>query len=636
MHGTNLNNPSAEAIGSVLRALHLRQFAEADRNSGILEQMFPGHPDVHYLHASIHCAKGETGPALKRINLALKLVPDSAPFMELRARIEAASGRFEAATLSYEHILKRWPGFTSARMGYAEMLMRAGRFASAIPVYDNALLRDPTNADAFHNRGYSHEKCGNFQAAIGNYTRAILLKKHYAQAHNNRGNAFFAMGRIESALADYDSAIAADAAYAPAYSNKGNALVTLKKYDEALVALNKALELDSTSSTVLNNMAFALQKQGEYSRALVYLDRAIAHDPNFAEAYNNRGHSLHKLERFHEALDNFQQAITLKHDYAEATWNRALVRLLLGDMSGGWQDLETRWARKTYQVHPAPRDIPRWGGEDLGGRSITVYVEQGFGDMIQMSRYLLPMIESGAQVTFAAPRIIHRLMTTLSPQLKLQNSYQSETISDYSTTIFSLPGLFRTTTDNVPAPVPYLHAEADLISKWRKKIGTHGFKIAISWQGNPSGDVDIGRSIPLENLGILSELPGVRLISIQYEHGLDQLADVKERFQIEELADFNTGRDGFIDTAAVMKCVDLVLTTDSAPAHLAGALGVPVWVMLMQVPDWRWMTTRADSPWYPTMRLFRQSQNGDWDSVIEDVKEELGRVVANASTARIL
>lgn len=215
----------------------------------------------------------------------------------------------------------------------------------------------------------------------------------------------------------------------------------------------------------------------------------------------------------------------------------------------------------------------------------------------------------------------------------LQNSYQSATVSDFSTTIFSLPGLFGTKADNVPAPIPYLHAEADLVDKWRQKIGTHGFKVAISRQGNPSGDVDIGRSIPLEKLGVLGKIPGVRLISIQYQHGLEQLRDIKDRIQVEELTDFNTGSDGFVDTAAVMKCVDLVLTTDSAPAHLAGALGVPVWVMLMQVPDWRWMTKRTSSPWYPTMRLFRQNQDGDCNSVIEDVREELRRMVVGASTA---
>ena len=199
--------------------------------------------------------------------------------------------------------------------------------------------------------------------------------------------------------------------------------------------------------------------------------------------------------------------------------------------------------------------------------------------------------------------------------------------------LFSLPRAFKTTLENVPAPVPYLHAEPELVEHWKQQIGKDGFKIAISWQGNPSGDVDLGRSIPLEKLECLSKITGVRLISIQFEHGLEQLETISPDTKIEILDGFNEGPDGFVDTAAVMNCVDLVLTTDSAPAHLAGALGVPVWLMLMQVPDWRYLLEREDSPWYPTMRLFRQSKAGDWDQVVSDVEQALKVEMANKDGA---
>jgi len=322
-------------------------------------------------------------------------------------------------------------------------------------------------------------------------------------------------------------------------------------------------------------------------------------------------------------LASFEQAIGHRPDFADSYWNRGLIRLLLGDMPGGWKDLEWRWRRKDYQQNPGPRDSCEWTGEDLSGHSITVFVEQGFGDMIQFCRYLLQLLESGADVTFAAPRIIHRLISTLSPRLKLRHTLMTDQPTEYYCNLFSLPNVFGTRLDTIPEPVPYLRAEPERIAQWRKRIGAEGFRIAVSWQGNPAGDVDIGRSMPLAMLAPLAEIPGVLLISIQFQHGLEQLEHLPPGMRLEVFDDFNTGPDGFVDTAAVMQCVDLVLTTDSAPAHLAGALGVQVWTLLMEVPDWRWLMSCRDSPWYPSMRLYRQYAPGDWVGVVEEVRQDL-------------
>lgn len=621
------------AARSILASLDAGNVTAAEQDCRNLETLFPNHAEVHFLFALIHLRKREYDLASRRAGRALAMSPGNPGYLELDARIRLAMGHNDLALASYDAALRSQPDFLPAMLGKADLLVQLGRFAEAIPVYDSLLLRHPRHHEAFHNRGFALERSGRLHAAVGNYTRSILLRRNNPQALNNRGNAYFSLGMHERAVADYERAISLNPDYVTAYNNMANALVTLKRCDEAIQLLRKALELEPGYTAAQNNMAYALQKAGEYGIALDYLDRAVAADPGYAEAWNNRGHSLHKLRRFDEALDSFQRAIDLKPDYAEAIWNRGLVRLLQADMLAGWDDLEIRWRRPSYQSDPTPRDRPQWSGQDLNGKSITVFVEQGFGDMIQFSRYLVPMIEAGAQVTFAAPRIIHRLMASLSPDLRMVGSYSPAALSDYYCTLFSLPRIFRTTEPTIPKRVPYLHPEPELAEKWKRRLGAHGFKIAISWQGNPAGDVDQGRSIPLALLSGLARIPGVRLISIQYEHGLDQLDDPSLDFPVEVLEDFNTGQDGFLDTAAVMSCVDLVLTTDSAPAHLAGALGVPVWVMLMEVPDWRWLMGRTDSPWYPTMRLFRQERSGDWNGVVGVIEQELRKELRTASGA---
>jgi tetratricopeptide (TPR) repeat protein len=501
--------------------------------------------------------------------------------------------------------------------------MHQGRFAEAIPLYDRWLEVHPLDADAFHNRGFALEKIGRLQEAVGNYSRAITLAPNHPSAFCNRGNALFELNRHHDAVGDYDRALLIRPDYAPAMNNKANALVAMGRYLEATDLLKRAITLDPLYAEAYNNLGYAYQKTGNHHDALTYFDRSIALDQHYAEAHNNRGHSLHKIRRFDEALTSYQKAIELRSNYAEAIWNRGLIRLLMGDMPGGWYDIEWRWSRSNYQSYPSTRDCPRWNGEPLAGKSIIVYVEQGFGDMIQFSRYLHVLIDSGADVTLAAPKTIHRLFSTLSPQLKLQNNYFEAEMTDYHTTIFSLPAILSSQLATIPNPTPYLYAEPALVEHWRKKIGSHGFRVGISWQGNPAGDVDLGRSIPLAELQPLASVPGVRLISLQFQHGLEQLESLPGDMKVEVLEGFNEGPDGFVDTAAVMSSLDLVITTDSAPAHLAGALGVPVWTLLMEVPDWRWLMDREDSPWYPTMRLFRQQRPGDWAGVIKQARFEL-------------
>jgi hypothetical protein len=253
-----------------------------------------------------------------------------------------------------------------------------------------------------------------------------------------------------------------------------------------------------------------------------------------------------------------------------------------------------------------------------------VFSEQGLGDAIQFVRFLPQLADMGARLTFLChPTLIRLFRNFAAGGIELIASCRGDRRFDYQCALMSLPERFGTTIASLPNAVPYLFAEPELVEKWRKHIGDEGFRIGVCWQGNPAGQIDKGRSIPLAHFQSIASIPGVRLISLQRSHGLEQLAQFPAAMRIETLGPFDTGNDGFIDTAAVMQNLDLIITSDTSVAHLAGALGRTVWVALKHTPDWRWMLKRRDSPWYPSMRLFRQRERGDWAGVFAEIADAL-------------
>ena len=257
-------------------------------------------------------------------------------------------------------------------------------------------------------------------------------------------------------------------------------------------------------------------------------------------------------------------------------------------------------------------------------RRLLVFSEQGLGDVIQFVRYLPLLLEREANVTFLTSAKLIRLLRPLTAKIAVISATNENAIYDFQCALVSLSHQFNTNLSSIPNQVPYLAAEEELVARWKAGIGEHGFKIGIAWQGNPRAPIDQGRSIPVAEFVPLSGLPGVRLISLQKHYGLDQLALLQPDSKLETLGDdCDNGPDAFVDTAAVMESLDLIITSDTSIAHLAGALGRPTWVVLRHVPDWRWMLDRDDSPWYPTMRLFRQSARDDWRSVFAAIEREL-------------
>jgi hypothetical protein len=390
-----------------------------------------------------------------------------------------------------------------------------------------------------------------------------------------------------------------------------------------LASFDRAIALNPNYAEAHNNRGHQLRALGRLDEALASYDRAVAQKPEYAGALNNRGIVLGSLGRFDEALASYDRAIALDPDYADAHMNRALTKLLLGRFAEGWTDYEWRWRQAEFPSKRPEIRAPHWQGEDLTDRRLVVYVEQGIGDAIQFARYL-PLVAAHGRVTFLVARKIARVLRSVTANVEVAHQAPADQTYDFQSPLLSLPLRFATDLRSIPAATPYLHAEPALVDAWRERLGVRGFKIGIAWHASPGAGSAGERSIPLAAFAPLARLPGVRLIGLQKHIGLDQLATLPADVQIELPGEgFDDGADAFIDTAAVMACLDLVVAADTVIVHLAGALARPTWVALPYVPDWRWMLNRMDCPWYPTVRLFRQERAGDWAGVFADIAAEL-------------
>jgi tetratricopeptide (TPR) repeat protein len=498
------------------------------------------------------------------------------------------------------------------------------RFDEALARYEHALTVRPHYADALYNRGNTLQELKRFDEALESYDRALAVRPDYADALNNRGNALHELRRFDEALASYDRALDLRPDYAEALYNRGSTLQLLKRVDEALTSYDHALAVRPNYAEALNNRGVALSELKEFDEALASYDRALAARPDYAEAFGNRGNTLHQLKRFDEALASYDRAIAANPGYANGYWNRALNRLLLGRYKHGWADYEWRWEATDFPSKRPNIPVPIWQSEDLAGHHLLIFSEQGLGDIIQFVRYLPLLSQKQGKMIFLVDHKLVRLLRASFSEIDFVSTVDSVQGVALQVPLMSLPHRFNTEVSSIPNKLPYLRAEAELEACWRARIGERGFKVGIAWQGRPGVKADEGRSISLEQFVPLSRVPGVRLISLQKHFGIDQLSRVPNDVKIETFEDdLDTGPDAFVDTAAIMNNLDLIITPDTSIAHLSGALARPTWVALKYVPDWRWLLDREDSPWYPTLRLFRQPRRDDWASVFTRIEHEL-------------
>jgi tetratricopeptide (TPR) repeat protein len=544
--------------------------------------------------------------------------------LETALRLHQAGNLAQAGRI-YSDILRNDPRHFEALYRLALVHFQSGRFPDAERLFAVAIRHYPDIPDLSYGHGCALQQMNRYEEALASFARALALRPDFIEARNNRGVTLLKMKRYREALSAFETLKAKDdQGRALILNNRAAALLGLKRHEEALPFIENSLALIPDRPDSLNTHAAILMALGRYAEALAAYDRAVQLQPDFAEALNHRGSALRELKRLDEALVSYDRALQVEPNYADAHNHRGLLRLLLGRFPDGWIDHEWRWSTDSVQTKRPPINAKAWQGEDLKGRKIAVYSEQGLGDTIHFARYLPLLAKRGAKVTFSAPENLTRLLKSLRSGIAIVDSIDRREWFDFQCALMSLPLFFGTELKSIPNDVPYLAPEQDLVSHWKKTIGENGFKIGIAWQGAPGVAIDQGRSIPLSAFVPLERLKGVRLISLQKTHGLEQLDNLPDDVVIETLGDeFDDGADAFIDTAAVMNHLDLIVTSDTSIAHLAGALARPTWVALKYVPDWRWLLDRDDSPWYPTMRLFRQQAAGDWPSVFATIEQEL-------------
>jgi Tfp pilus assembly protein PilF len=477
----------------------------------------------------------------------------------------------------------------------------------------------PSLADALCNDALMLHEQGRYAEAIATFDRALAMRPRDPVALNNRGVALNALGRHAESIASYDKALALESEYVFAHYNRGRALEELERYVEAVACYDKVLALDPRHAVAHNNRGTALDALGRHGEAVESFARALAIRPDYPEALNNRGTALASLAQPNEALASYDAALALDPDYVECLWNKALVQLRQGAFAQGWAGYEARRRKDDWEQRKLPG--PEWDGNGAPGKRLFLYAEQGLGDTIQFSQLARPLVAEGMHVVLEVQAMLTTLFQSLEGITVIGKGTPPPAF-DCHLPLMSLPHVLGLT--SVMGEGPYLAAEPERVVHWSRRLGREGFRVGIAWQGNPRAPGDPGRSIPLREFLPLARIPGVRLISLQRHDGLAQLRDLPAGLTVETLDEtFDAGPDAFVDAAAVMMHLDLVITSDTSIAHLAGALGRPVWIALKHVPDWRFGCARDDWPWYRTARLFRQSRSGAWGDVFAWMAAEL-------------
>jgi tetratricopeptide (TPR) repeat protein len=484
----------------------------------------------------------------------------------------------------------------------------AGEPDKAATLLDAAIRLRPAFPEALCAGAFLLQTQGRAAAALAFYDRALSLKPADPVAWFNRGLLLLAARRADEALQSFDRACALSPDQAGYHCNRGAALYDLGRLAEAAFACERALALEPSLAKAALNLGNALMRLGRYAEARDAYRRALETRPDYALAWCGLGIVAKEMGRFGEAMGAFDHALALEPESAEALSNRGCLQLLLGDFASGWEGYEYRWERKQRPIAKSEARFDLSSPDDLAGRRILVVNDHGLGDTIQFFRYVVLLARAGARVTFAGPAKLRRLLASSGAAVDWREEGDLGGAFDERLAISSLPRAFATRLDTIPTPTPYLFAEAGRIARWRTRLAGPGLKIGLCWRGNVDFRVDPRRSIPPEALAPLLECDGARFFSLQKGGGADALAG-----RIEDFGEaLDSGADAFVDTAAIMAGLDLIVTCDTSIAHLAGALGRPVWVALRHVAEWRWLHGRPDSPWYPSMRLFRADEGDDW------------------------
>jgi tetratricopeptide (TPR) repeat protein len=491
------------------------------------------------------------------------------------------------------------------------------RLDDAALSYRRALELRPDFAEALSNLAAVLQEQGDLAAAEDCLRRALALQPAFAEAEYNLANLLRARGDGAAAITHYRAALALAPGFFDAHLNLGAALAEAGELAAAAEACRQALALRPNDAVAHNNLGNVLVRLDDLAGAVRSYERAALLAPRYAPALSNLGNALAELGNFAAAADAYRRAVAVEPEHAEAHWGLALARLSEGDCAAGFALYE--WRRRVPGfAMPPPPPVPQWRGEPLGGASILLHAEQGFGDTLQFLRYLPAVAARGGRIVLEVPTDLHRLLAGIPQIERLLAAGEPHPPLAWHCPLPSLPLACGTTLATIPADVPYLIVPPEAAARWPERVRAEGLRVGLAWAGNPRQKRDGQRSMSLAALAPLGAVDGVRFFSLQKGAAAAQLAAAP--FPI---VDLSSDLADFAETAAAAAALDLVISVDTSVAHLAGALGLPVWVMLAHVADWRWLSGRDGSPWYPTARLFRQPRRGDWGEVAARVAAAL-------------
>jgi tetratricopeptide (TPR) repeat protein len=593
----------------------------------------PNHVFAYSNLANLLLNQGNVEGAITHFQQVMVLNPNDADAHNSLGTILHQQNRLEEAAAYYRKAISLQSDNIIAMTNLGNLLRSQGNLDEALRNLRSAFTLNPNYVPIHNGLGLAYLEQGNLVMAVAHLQQAIALQElagntsssQDADAHYNLGLALKAQGKLEEAVASYRKAIALNADHVFALTSLAEVLREQDQFDEAMLHLRKALTLDPDSPAIYTSLGLTSHEQGNLEAAIAYLNKVVESNPEDAYAHSNLAAVLWTQGQVEAAIASYQTAIQLKPDYAEAHLCLSQSLIVIGDWQNGFAEYEWRWRTKDWAPLSFPQ--PVWDGSRLTGETILLHTEGGFGDIIQFIRYAPLVSEKGGQVVVSCPASLQLLLATVAGIQQIVVSGEDLPEFQIHVPLLSLPHLLKTTLENVPAQIPYVTPPKSGL-KLELFPGTQ-FKVGIVWATgyNPRRDLlknHQTRSAAITAFSQFLDIPGISFYSLQVGHNAADINQLDKKYRIQDLS--SEVKD-FADTAALVAQMDLVISVDTAVIHLAGALGKPVWVLLSRPHDWRWLLDREDTPWYPTMRLFRQTTSGDWAGAIDRVTQELKRWV---------
>jgi tetratricopeptide (TPR) repeat protein len=593
-------------------------------------ELDPGNVDAWHLLGVLAFESHDDGRARECLERAVALKPDYAAAQYNLGNVLYRQGHVGEAISHYRAATRIHPTYVEALQNLASALYLAGESYEAENGYRRVLELKPEHANAHYNLGNLLYDRGALDDAEACYRRALELDENLREGWLKLGLLTHQRGRLAQALDYLRRAVAKLPTLPEAHYCLGLVHLDLGACNEAARCFQQAVCLNPRYSHGWNDLGNALKELGQLEDAIESFRKAVLESPSEPKFHNNLATALMDAGRLDAAQMTFETALQLEPSSAVVRWNRSLLTLLRGNYDQGWQEYEWRWRTGKFAVRSFTQ--PQWNGESLNGRTILLHCEQGYGDTIQFIRFGIVLKGLGARVVVLSPQQLMPLLASCSGVDELVGEGEPLPNFDFHLPLMSVARVLKTTVHSIPNEVPYLSPDPDLVRNWRTKLeNIAGFRIGINWEGRGARGASRKRDIPLEHFSALAKLPGVRLISLQKGKATDALTNKDRPAVVDFSADLDQDRGAFMDTAAIMANLDLIVSSDTSVPHLAGALAVPVWLALPYVPDWRWLLERTDSPWYPTMRLFRQKQPGDWAGVFAEIQLALAELLGQST-----